>query len=631
MKRIFSVFAAGLMVAATLVSCSGKKEGPAAEGGDDVKAPVLGDIPTAVLDAKGDDFQITYQAADFGVNAAITHELWVAKAGEEMVGEVQVKADIEKAGITIKQSNISLALQKLGFSVGEDAEVEFALYAYLGSSRGTAALRSNLVKSTLTVCVAKQDDSGLDKIEVIGDFDGWGSDGVAKAGAYLYKYGEKNVYSGLIYYYAKCVNGWKLRVPTATGGWDDSANWGIEETKLDEINAQAKALYDSDPSHPELTELVLANAGSSKDMKIFNHNFYYWSFDRDENKLSVEVLDTWGNHKQPIAFDYMYLVGKVNGWKEFDENFKMKYIPLQHTFYVDATLADEDEIKFMADGQASDKWYLQWGQGEEDGKVAFQGGNIKVAKGGNYRIYLDINHSEVSFDADAYGKDEEGGVEVAERALDRPDEYFIVGSIMGKTWDDVSLSLGRNNDTGIYTYYGLSYKVGDAFKVVKNQKAEWYGVGAGEYTGTRNKLTGTDNFEFEKESGFDVSFNPETGKVTVADSAIPGWGVKGNIMKDGKDDGWATTFPMTQEGDVWTSDELEIMYDGTNTWGFKLCLYGNWDAGDIGVADGTTPQAGVAMPAVAKVGEVGNSNINFNGKARVQFDAKNMTITLLVK
>ena len=37
------------------------------------------------------------------------------------------------------------------------------------------------------------------------------------------------------------------------------------------------------------------------------------------------------------------------------------------------------------------------------------------------------------------------------------------------------------------------------------------------------------------------------------------------------------------------------------------------------------------MPAVAKVGEVGNSNINFNGKARVQFDAKNMTITLLVK
>ena len=294
------------MVAATLVSCSGKKDGPAAEGGDDVKAPVLGDIPTAVLDAKGGDFQITYQAADFGVNAAITHELWVAKAGDEMVGEVQVKATIEKAGITVKQSNISLALQKLGFSVGEDAEVEFALYAYLGSSRGTAALRSNLVKSTLTVCAAKQDDSGLDKIEVIGDFDGWSSDGVAKAGAYLYKYGETNVYSGLIYYYAKCVNGWKLRVPTAAGGWDDSANWGIDETKLDEINGQAKDLYDSNPTHPELTELVLANAGSSKDMKIFNHNFYYWSFDRDENKLSVEVLDTWGGHKQPIAFDYTY-------------------------------------------------------------------------------------------------------------------------------------------------------------------------------------------------------------------------------------------------------------------------------------------------------------------------------------
>ena len=614
------------MAAAVIVSCNKDPQEGVGEG--DEKAPVLKAIDGAVLDAKGAPITTTFEAADFGVSTSIGYELAVAKAGTDMKDEAVVNADIAAGNISMKQGNLSLAIQKLGFAVGDEAEVEFALYAYIGSSRGKNSLRSNLVKATFTVCAAKQDDSALDKIEVIGDFDGWSSDGVAKAGAYIYKYGEDNVYSGLVYYNAKAVNGWKLRIPTADGNWDDSANWGIDENELTNVNAQAKELYDSDPTHPEIKEITLACAGSSKDMKIFNHNFYYWIFDRTSNKLKVDQHDTWATQNQPMAFDYMYLVGDFNSWKEFDENTKMKYIPKQHTFYLDVTLEEGKGLKFLADGQAADKWYLQWGIGAEDGKAAYRGDNI-TTPAGNVRVYFDYNHMEYSFDASAYGTEEEGGVDVAERALDRPDEYFIVGSVMGKTWDDLDLSLGLNSETGIYTYSGLSYKVGDAFKVVKNQKAEWYGVGAMEpYTGTRNTLTGTDNFEFQKASGFDVSFNPTTGKVTIADCAIPGWGVKGNIMKDGKDDAWNSTFPMKLEGGIWVSDELEILYDGANTWGFKLCLYGNWDAGDIGVADGTTPQKGVAMQAVNKLEAGANSNINFNGKGKVKFDPTAMTITI---
>ena len=311
----------------------------------------------------------------------------------------------------------------------------------------------------------------------------------------------------------------------------------------------------------------------------------------------------------------------------------MKYIPTKHTFYLDVTFEAEKSFKFLADGQAAHKWYLQWGIADADGKAIYRGENIPTPGTGNYRVYFDFNHMVYSFDSAAYGTTEEGGVDVAERALDKPDEYYIHGNILGKTWDDGHIkALNRNSETGVYSYTGLPYKVGDMFKIVKNDGAAWLGVGQMEpYTGTRNTLTGTDNFEFERESGFDITVDPATGKVTIADSAIPGWGIKGNIIVDGKDDGWSSTFAMTQEGDIWTSDELQFAYDGTSTWGFKLCLYGNWDAGDVGVAEGTTPTAGTAMPAVDKLATGSNSNINYNGKAVVKFDAKNMTITIIAK
>ena len=197
MKKFFYatlVALAGLAVA----SCDLLNPDEGGEQTGETKAPVLSEIQGAVLDAKGADITTTYTAADFGQRVTINYALFVDKAGNKMAKKSEVKASIADGKITIKQSELSLAIMALGVEVGEEVEVELALYAYVGSTITSAALVSNYVKATFTTCAATIDDDTLAKIEVVGDFDGWGSEGAANMGAYLYKYGEDEVYSGLV-------------------------------------------------------------------------------------------------------------------------------------------------------------------------------------------------------------------------------------------------------------------------------------------------------------------------------------------------------------------------------------------------------------------------------------------------
>lgn len=605
MKKLF--FATMIALAGLAVASCTDPENNGGEGGE-TKAPVLSEIQGAVLDVKGADITTTYTAADFGQKVTINYGLFVDKAGNKMANKSEVNATIAEGNISMTQANLSLAIMALGVEVGEEVEVEFALYAYVGSTITSSALVSNYVKATFTTCAATVDADTLPKVWVIGNFNGWSFDNVAANKDYLYDFEGNGTYSGLVYYAAKAVTGWKIAVPGGSAGeysWDDHANWGFPE-------AGAAA-------EDEALTATLECAGGSKDMKAWAHNFYWWHFtpEKGEEKLPVlemEAPDNWDGTATPVGFDQMYLVGSFNGWKTFDAEHVMKYIPTKHTFYADLTLADGDEVKFIADGQLSNDWYIAWGA-----DCAWEGGNIKVETGGSFRIYFDFNNMKYEFDASMYGKDEEGGIEVAVRDVNRPDTYHIYGNVLGTNWDKAAADLERQGETSMYKLVGLAYEAGQEFKVVKNDKEVWYGVPAGEYKGTLFTLTGTDNFQFDKDGGLDICFDAETQKVEIFDTAIQGWAVIGNIG----DDSWSVDHAMTKNGDVWTSEVLDIKYDGASTWGCKIRKYCSWTL-NYGLDDGVEATANTALALKA-----GGGNITYNGKAKIAFNEKDLTVTII--
>lgn len=599
MKKIFYatlVALAGLAVA----SCDLLNPDEGGEQGGETKAPVLSEIQGAVLDVKGADITTTYTAADFGQSVTINYALYVDKAGNKMAKKSQVNANIADGRISVTQANLSLAIMALGVEVGEEVEVEFALVASVGS----ATLTSNLVKATFTTCAATIDADSLPKVWVIGNFNGWDFANVKANKDFLYDFEGNGTYSGLVYYAAKAITGWKIAIPNDNGdgtyGWNDAANWGFPESGA---AAEDEALV-----------ATLECAGGSKDMKAWAHNFYFWHFTPETLELKMEAPDNWDGAATPVGFDQMYLVGSFNGWKTMDPDHIMKYIPTKHTFYADLTLADGDEVKFVADGQLSNAWYIAWGA-----DCAWEGDNIKVETGGNYRVYFDFNNMKYEFDASMFGKDEEGGIDVAERDVNRPDTYHIYGNVLGTNWDKAAADLERQGETSMYKLVGLAYEAGQEFKVVKNDKEAWYGVSAGEYKGTLFTLTGTDNFQFDKDGGLDICFDAETQKIEIFDTPIQGWAVIGNIG----DDSWSVDHAMTKDGDVWTSEVLDIKYDGATTWGCKIRKYCSWTL-NYGLDDGVEATANTALALKA-----GGNNITYNGKAKIAFNEKDLTVTII--
>ena len=598
-------FVYGLMFLGLLaVSC----EEPIVPDTDDTKAPVLGNIAGAVLDAKGADITTTFEAADFGKEAAgatIHYGLYVDKDGASLANKVEVPATIAEGKISFTQANLSLTLQSLGAAVGDEVKAEFALYAYLGSDVNSNSLVSNTVKATFTVCEAEVNFDTYNKVWVIGNFNGWDFGNVAANKDYLYDVEGNGTYSGLVYYDAKAANGWKIAIPRDNGdgtySWNDESNWGFPEGG----------------AAPELEALTatLECAGGSKDMKVWAHNFYWWHFTPETLELKMEAPDNWDGAKTPVGFDQMYLVGSFNGWKTFDADYVMKYIPTRHTFFVDVTLEAGAEIKFIADGQLSNDWYIAWGE-----DCSWEGGNIKVDAAGSYRVYFNFNAMSYTLDTAAFGKNEEGAIDVAVRDVNRPDEYHIFGSVLGGDWSKSVADLDRDGETSVYKYIGLAYNAGEEFKIVKNDKEAWFGVGNGQYTGTLFTLTGTDNWAFDKTGGLDITFNAETQQATIEDSPVQGWAVVGNVNGSS----WNEDFPMTQNGDIWTSDVLEISYDGANTWGCKIRKYRSWTL-QYGLEKGVAVAANTAL----SVKPSDNDNITYNGKAKLVFDAAKETVTIL--
>lgn len=593
MKKLFYatlVALAGLAVA----SCNPTND---VEGGGETKAPVLSNIEGAVLDAQGADITTTFTAADFGQSVSINYALYVDKAGNNMANKSEVKADIANGTITIKQTELSLAIMALGVEVGEEVEVELALVASVGS----ATLTSNLVKATFTTCAAEVSDNDVYKrVYVIGNFNEWNFGNVNQ---FLYDYEDNGIYTGVIYFDTKANKGFKL-----TG----AAEWSTDSDKGNFGTLDGAVLEE------EQAEIQLRNDGGSGNIDCYAFNFYKFEFDRENMILKVPSTPHWEG-EVPVRFDYLYLVGDFNGWTTFDPAYKMKYIPSKHKFYADVEVTAAGGFKFLADGNFTNDWYLAWG--EKDGVMGTTGvDNIAITEG-KFRVYFDLNKLTYSFDSAAFGTEEEGGVEVSERdrtPVEKPDEYSLIGSLYGDTWSK-DLSMSANEDNTVFTYKGLAAEKDQEFKIRKNK--DWdagaYGAPAGGFTLGTPFVAGGDNIVVPETCGLDITFEVATTTITIAKSEIQGWSVIGQV--DGSN--WDKDFVMTKSGNVWTSETLKI--DGE----FKIRQYGGWDV-NRGVGQDVKLSSGAAGEAVA-----GGANIaGFDGKnVVVAYDESADTITVTVK
>lgn len=335
----------------------------------------LGDIAGCALNADGQAIETTFTEVDFGISVPVVYTLNVAPSGSEAIS-TKLAATISGGNIKIAQKDLNSALLNMGAAANIEFALDFQLVANLANDKGSAITDdesyvkySNVVTASfIPYSTTVLDVDKYDHIYIIGAAESVGSWAHGNVFQFLYNYnGDGNTYTGMIYYTNGASGGWKL---TGAGNWDNG-NWGSPD--------QGEA--------EEAAEITLIDDGGSKDIKCYSKPYYMWTFNKEELKLTKE-----------FGFTTMAIVGSFNEWNPADESTIMSYNAHYHRFYIDWDFTADAELKFTADGA----WTLNFGVDMEQG-----GKNIPVTAG-KYRIYLDFNKGEYSFDANMYGKDEPG-------------------------------------------------------------------------------------------------------------------------------------------------------------------------------------------------------------------------------
>lgn len=386
MKRFFKYLGAVLAGALVLSSCVEEEKivfNPEAGA-----AQVLGEIQGCTLEAEGPAIETTYAEVDFGVDVPVVYTLNIAASGAEEIN-TKLSATIANGKVSFEQKDINAAILNMGGVADVEFAVDFQLAASMANDKGAAIKGDESYVKYSNVVTAKfvpysttvLDVDKYDHIWIIGAAESIGAWGHDKVFQYLYNYnGDGNTYSGMIYYAGGAAGGWKL-----TGGPDwDHGNWGSPDQAED----------------TEAASITLIDDGGSKDIKCYSLPYYMWTFDKSTLTL-----------KKEFGFTTMGIVGAFNEWNPADENCVMAYNAQYHRFYIDYDFAADTELKFTADG----KWDLNFGTDMEQ-----NGGNIAVTAG-KYRIYLDFNKNEYTFDESMYGKEEPGAAPVAPEPEPEPE------------------------------------------------------------------------------------------------------------------------------------------------------------------------------------------------------------------
>ena len=391
MKRVFKYLGAVLAGALVLSSCVEEEKivfNPEAGA-----AQVLGEIQGCTLEAEGPAIETTYAEVDFGVDVPVVYTLNIAASGAEEIN-TKLSATIAKGKISFAQKDLNAAILNMGGTADVEFAVDFQLAASMANDKGAAIKGDESYVKYSNVVTAKfvpysttvLDVDKYDHIYIIGAAESVGAWSHGNVFQFLYNYnGDGNTYSGMIYYAGGAAGGWKL-----TGGPDwDHGNWGSPD--------QAE--------ETEAASITLIDDGGSKDIKCYSLPYYMWTFDKSTLTL-----------KKEFGFTTIGIVGSFNEWNAADESCVMTYNAYYHRFYIDYEFAADGELKFAADGA----WDLNFGEG-----MAINGGNIPIAAG-KYRIYLDFNKNEYTFDANMYGKEEPGASPVAP-GPEEPEPTPVVG------------------------------------------------------------------------------------------------------------------------------------------------------------------------------------------------------------
>ena len=361
---------------------------------EDVVAPVLealdGPISITPTNMGLEKVTFSWTPADYGVATEVNYSIEAEAAGTKVVivsgiNDTTTVSSHINATVTYDALN-QILFNDLKLESGLEEEVAFSVSAKVGNS---AKVYSNVIKVLCTVTAAEK---VYPKVWVIGDYCGWSHD----QSQFLFDFaGDDKVYQGVVDFGEKAANGWKV---TGVGKWDDTCNWGGDESIAYE---------------PEAEKTQLINGGGSKDLKHYSKRFYHFSFDKGTLLLT-----------KTIGFDQIGVIGDFNSWST---DVVMSFNATKQKFYADIEVAQDGGFKFRLDAD----WAVSYGS--KTPGILDSGDNIPVTAG-NYRVYLNMNNSgEMTYELNEkmFGKDEpEAGAPVVPEEPDTP--VAVVGwSLIG--------------------------------------------------------------------------------------------------------------------------------------------------------------------------------------------------------
>lgn len=571
---------------------------------EDVVAPVLealdGPISITPTNMGLEKVTFSWTPADYGVATEVNYSIEAEAAGTKVVivsgiNDTTTVSSHINATVTYDALN-QILFNDLMLESGLEEEVAFSVSAKVGNS---AKVYSNVIKVLCTVTAAEK---VYPKVWVIGDYCGWSHD----QSQFLFDFaGDDKVYQGVVDFGEKAANGWKV---TGVGKWDDTCNWGGDESIAYE---------------PEAEKTQLINGGGSKDLKHYSKRFYHFSFDKGTLLLT-----------KTIGFDQIGVIGDFNSW---GADVVMSFNATKQKFYADIEVAQDGGFKFRLDAD----WAVSYGS--KTPGILDSGDNIPVTAG-NYRVYLNMNNSgEMTYELNEkmFGKDEpEAGAPVVPEEPDTP--VAVVGWSLIGAFNSWAGDLMLTSDGTYHVVKGVELEGELKFR----KDGQWnYKDDAGNEIQTNFGLAEGVSFAANTELAvvgnganilvtagtYDVYLDDVNGKAWfITDGSYPGggaapeaseWGVVGDV------NGWGSSPDIAMYKTA--TEGLFVAYNAQMTaGGIKIRANNEWnDAKNYGLASAGSVEVDHAYDLICGGG---SQNMTIAaGTYDIWFDLKNSKVYIM--